>query len=148
MNRQGKAAGGKPAAGGQVSDAVRVTHFYDTTSYRRRQAAIRAAGRVVGRVVGDAFIKTVKQNHQLRTPPAWALDVQSLADAECAGARRVVLRQTDAGIIWSASIALIRDKGFVFDRGFGRQVGLVLDYWTCVDPNAPVQLSLFGEPGL
>jgi len=109
--------------------------------------AIRVQGRVVGVVDGGVFCKSVRGSiHQLRVPPAWCLDVGSLADAEAAGAVRVEIRDVESGCVYRADIALIRRRGFEFDRGHGVQVGLALALWDCQRPGEPAarQLCLFG----
>jgi hypothetical protein len=78
----------------------------------------------------------------LRRPPAWALDVGSLAEAERLGARRVELSDRNTGQVYAAPIALIHRRGFLFDRGFGRQVGLALELWRVEKPGQLTQLSL------
>ena len=93
--------------------------------------AIHAGGKVVGKVQGDRFIKYVKASkHQLRRPPAWALDFQSLADAEWLGARTVEIIDTEIDLTYTASTARVLDKGFRFNRGFGEQIALPLHLWT------------------
>ncbi len=107
-----------------------------------------AQGRVVGQVRGATFCKMVSASrHMLRKPPAWALDLQSLCDAERMGARWVELFDRDTGGRYRASVELVRRHGFVFDRGHGRQIGLPLDRWTVTRPGEPraEQLTLFGE---
>lgn len=110
-----------------------------------KNTPIYVSGRIVGEVRGDTFHKSVRRNHQLTTPAAWALDVASLRDAERAGAVRVELRDRERGLIWRATIATIRKLGQPIDRGFGAQLALVLPYWTTTRPDEPpaaVQMSL------
>lgn len=104
-----------------------------------------AAGKRVGHVSAGVFRKDVRGSvHRLRKPPAWALDVQSLADAEGAGAVRVSLQDVDTGLYHEAEISHIRRHGFVFDRGHGRQIALPLDKWQIRRPGETQarQLSL------
>ncbi len=115
---------------------------------------IYARGKVVGHVSGRTFRKTVHASkHQLRRPPAWALDLDSLRQAEVAGAVFVQLRDLDSGAVWKAAIPAIRKCGQEFDRGFGRQIYLALNHWTTTapatgpigpvpTPDAPRQLAL------
>ena len=142
----------KPAAGGGGLDTnggagAPARPHYSTDGAPRQSVPIRVAGRVVGYVQGDAFCKTVRASiHQLRVPPAWALDAQSLDDAERAGAVRVEIRDVESGCVYRADIALIRRRGFRVSRGFGVQVGLALALWECQRPGEPqaVQLALAG----
>jgi len=116
-------------------------HVHSTAS------PVYAQGRVVGQVRGDVFCKTVRSSaHMLRRPPAWALDLQSLLDAERLGARFVELFDRDSGATYRASAEQVRRYGFTFDRGHGRQIGLPLERWAVRKAGQPVaeQLSLFG----
>ena len=120
-------------------------HVHYTASGSGTQ--IYAQGRVVGYVRDGTLYKSVRSSvHMLRRPLAWALDTQSLLDAESAGARFVELHDRDTGKQYRASIDTIRRRGFVFDRGHGRQIGLALDLWTVHRPGEPTteQLSLWG----
>jgi hypothetical protein len=87
------------------------------------------AGRqVIGLVEGDTFRKNVRASvHQLRRPRAWAFDVDSLDQAERCGAKFAEIHDCETGRTWRASIATIRARGFRLSRGFGEQVGLLLD---------------------
>jgi hypothetical protein len=117
----------------------------------RRAASIpiRVGRHVVGEVVGDTFKKRVRaSSHFLRTPPAIAFGVSTLDDAERAGARYVEVTDTESGCIYRATIATIRARGFELNRGFGEQIALALNLWTCDDDaDEPAQLSFaWGAP--
>lgn len=103
-----------------------------------------ASGKVIGRVEGDVFHKTIKPNHYLKKPPAIAFDIASLDDAEAAGAVFVEVTDRESGLVYRASMAHIRSKGFEFDRGWGRQVGLPMGGWTKRQVGGPIQLKLEG----
>lgn len=107
---------------------------------------VKAQGRIVGRVREGVFYKTVQASkHMWRNPPAWALDVQSLLDAERAGARLVDIHDSEAGAHYRASIDEVRRRGFVFDCGHGCQVALPLELWAVTRPGQEraEQLALF-----
>ena len=95
---------------------------------------IYVAGKVnpIGHVESDTFLKSIKTRHMLRQPPAIALDVQSLRDAEEAGAAFVEITNTETRKQYRASVAAIWRHGFRFDRGWGEQIALTLNQW--VDP--------------
>jgi len=116
-----------------------------------------AAGRIVGRVDGDTFKKSITgSRHFLRKPPAIAFDVSTLRDVEDAGALSVEVLDRETGRKYHAPISLVLAKGFFFNRGFGEQIGLSLRYFDVTGGNATttraaevrpapaVQLSLFG----
>jgi hypothetical protein len=97
---------------------------------------IRVNGRVVGKVVGNQFLKNIKEDWILRKPPALANDIQALHDAERAGAEYCCFTCTDTGITYRAPIAKIWDLGFTFNRGWGEQIALSLSHWSQdQDPN-------------
>lgn len=131
----GRWLGGQPAGGGQDTQRCTSAHQHST--------AIFAAGKIVGFVKDGVFHKSVRASrHMLRRPLAWALDLQSLKDAEAAGARRVALHDRESGRVYEAAISLIRQRGFVFNRGHGQQIGLPLAHWHVVRAGVR-QLTLF-----
>jgi hypothetical protein len=102
-----------------------------------------AAGRIIGKVEGDTFYKTIASNHYLKKPPAIAFDVSSLDDAENAGAKRVEVKDRETGLIYQTTIKHIRAKGFKFNRGYGEQVGLSMNGWSKYKSGGGIQLGLF-----
>ncbi len=104
---------------------------------------IYAAGRVIGKVKGDTFYKTIRSSHYLRRPPAIAFDIQSLDDAEQAGAVKVQVRDRENGTVYKSAIKHIREKGKPFNRGFGDQIYLVLEGWVKSKPGGGLQLDMF-----
>ena len=110
---------------------------------KRDSTIIRVNHKIVGHVVGNRFVKRAKGScHQLHSPRAWAIDCQSLAEAESLGAEAVEIEDTETGAIYTASIERIRNKGFVIDRGFGQQVCLCLQSWAVHRLGEPQQLTL------
>ncbi|HQP61915.1 MAG TPA: hypothetical protein PKX41_11970 [Anaerolineaceae bacterium] len=105
-------------------------------------------GKVVATRKGDTLYKTVKGSiHMLRRPPAWALDMAILNEAEKAGAVRVQVTDKETGTIYRATVGHIREAGITFNRGHGLQIALPLSGWTRHKRGAglaPVQPSLFG----
>ena len=115
-----------------------------------------------GKVTGDTYHKQVSGSvHMLRKPPAWALDVCDLAEAVRRGATRVSIHDQDTGTTYAANVALIYERGFEFNRGYGKQIALPLQFWGIheelktgginpvksgkVERPAARQLALFGE---
>jgi hypothetical protein len=113
----------------------------DSTS-RTLARQLWAGGRKVGEVRGEVFHKRVRSSeHQLRKPPAWACDVAALREAERAGARVVELFDEDTGETVRAPLAAFWQHGFTFDRGCGRQQGLVLSHWQPAGEELALQLG-------
>lgn len=113
---------------------------FDTVSHPHYSTEIKVAGKTVGHVNGDEFVKKVHSStHFLRKPRAIAFDLDSLNKVQKFGAKRVKIYDLDTGLIYSVKIEVILEKGFVFNRGFGNQIGLTLNFWQCTgkqEPNA------------
>jgi hypothetical protein len=94
-------------------------------------AQIYSGSKVIGRVKGDTFLKSIKgSKHMLRKPPAIAISIDALDQAQAAGAVRVKVTDQESGTTYTATIEHLREDGFEFDRGYGPQIGLVLDGWS------------------
>jgi hypothetical protein len=102
-----------------------------------------ANGKVIGKVQGDTFYKTIKNKHVLRKPPAIANDIGALEDAAKAGAQRVRITNKDSGITYTTTIEQILNEGKRFNRGFGEQVFLPIGEWQASGANIAVQYELF-----
>lgn len=103
---------------------------------------IYAKGKLVGRVEAGIFYKTISgSRHMLRKPPGLAIDLQSLLDAEQAGATRIQFLDRETGIKYSTAISHLKRAGFTFDRGYGVQLGISIS--SLERPGQPVQLDLF-----
>jgi hypothetical protein len=85
---------------------------------------------IIGRVRGDTFYKRIHKGHYLLKPFSVAFDVQSILDAQKAGAVNVNVRDMDSGKTFVATIQTILDKGLRFNRGHGNQIALVMKEWT------------------
>lgn len=108
----------------------------------------RGDGRVIGKVEGETFYKSIRKSHYLRRPPAIAFDVESLVQAEQAGAVNVQVTDRDDGTIYKSTIQHIRKKGKEFNRGFGDQIFLTLDGWVKSKPGGGLQLGLWENSGV
>jgi hypothetical protein len=105
---------------------------------------IRVNGKVVGEVSGDIFTKRLRGSvHFLHYPPAISFDIASLREAEDAGARSVKVVDTESKRVYLSPISTIWTKGFEIDRGYGRQIALVIELWSRGDKQADNQLSLW-----
>jgi hypothetical protein len=105
---------------------------------------IMAQGKIVGKVAGDTFYKTIRANHYLKFPPSIAFDISTLDQAEQAGAVWVEVRDKDNGTTYRSTIEHIREKGTPFNRGWGDQIYLPLDGWMRSKKGAGLQLSFMG----
>ena len=83
--------------------------------------------------------------HFLNTQPAIAFDVDSLNQTRNLDATRVKIFDLDTGIVYRVTIGVILKKGFLFNRGYGDQIGLALKVWTFDKATKTSQLSLWGH---
>lgn len=98
-------------------------------------AKIRAKNKIVGEVIDGKFIKHVKgSRHFLKVPPAIAFDEKSISDAIQAGAKQAVVVDEETGIVYHCPIIRIIGWGFYFDRGYGKQIALIMEKWDVVKP--------------
>tara|TARA_R100000008_G_scaffold86221_1_gene78428 strand:+ start:536 stop:868 length:333 start_codon:yes stop_codon:yes gene_type:complete len=97
----------------------------------------------VAELIGTTVVKRVKEKtHMLRTPPSWAFDKQIIDYAHANGATDIRIEATDTDKVYKTSIKNFIDNSFNVDRGFGRQVALLIKHWTTGSPEGK-QLSLF-----
>jgi hypothetical protein len=136
----------RPAATGRAGETARakrlVSSSENSTPHRSKSIAVFVGSKVVGQVRGGVFCKRLRREHFLTNPPAIAFDVQSLDQAERAGAQSVEIFDSDSGHTYRAAISTIRARGFFLNRGFGEQIALSLSEWRRDD--GAEQLSLFG----
>jgi hypothetical protein len=109
---------------------------------------IKDGSTVIGEVNnGDTFQKRLRSSrHFLRRPPAIALSLNSLSQAEKAGALFIKILDLDSDRVFWTTIAHIREKGFPIQHGrFEPQLALRLKEWLNKKPALEKQLSLFQE---
>lgn len=120
-----------------VANSVYAPTMQNTTPERRTVRKLsNGRHRVVAEVVelndGRRVLEKKRLNptkHQLRIPPAWAMESDHLDEARDMGVESTVFRDTE-GVTWTASINDWIANGFKFNRGAGNQTGLALRYWT------------------
>ena len=89
-------------------------------------------------MIGRVWRKRVRKSaHLLNTPTGWAVDVFDLKRAEKLGAVRLDLHETEQDVIYSCALATLREYGRPIDRGCGKQILLMLGYWTTRDTDDP-----------
>jgi hypothetical protein len=92
---------------------------------------IYAGGRVVGEVTSAVFCKSIQgSKHILRTPPAIALDVDSIRQAVRAGAKTIRITDRENGKVYACDVAHFDLYSFELNRGYGVQRALPIDHWT------------------
>ena len=102
---------------------------------------VKVGNKIVGKVIGNEFVKKVHSSrHFLKKPEAIAFDVQTIHQALSLGATRLKILDLDTGVIYTVTISLIFSNGFYFNRGYGEQIGLSLDYWQKVKKDSAQNL--------
>jgi hypothetical protein len=107
---------------------------------------IYSGSKVIGEVNnGDTFQKRLEsRRHFLRRPSAIALSLDSLEQAEKAGALFIKIIDLDSGRVFWTIIEHMRNKGFIIQRGgFEPQLALRLKDWSPKKPALEKQFSLF-----
>lgn len=85
--------------------------------------------RVVGIVSGRTYEKKLKSTGILHSPPAIALSVDELRQAERAGAEFLRVQATDTGETYAIDLDLFRHFGFQVSRGYGEQLACELHHF-------------------
>lgn len=131
LNAPRPAGTGRAKAAGQLPSSTEYTPIF-------------AGRKLIGKVSGGVFLRTFRGSvHFLKKPSALAVDVDALESAERAGATWARFTDAETHRTYCAPLALFRERGFHFNRGFGFQVGLALDLWT--SPSATPEPH-FGAP--
>ena len=95
-----------------------------------KQFPVYSGSHVIGVVRGNAFRKTISgSKHFLRQPPAIAVSLDALESAEKFGACWLEVLDRETNTTYQASIEHFRQDSFAFDRGYGKQLALVLSKW-------------------
>ena len=97
--------------------------------------SITVSGRHVGEVKDGVFHKRIKASGYLRNPPAICLSVDSLQQAERAGAVSIEVQDTETGRVYSSSIEHFKRYSFDVQRGgFELQRALIIERWELTQP--------------
>jgi hypothetical protein len=90
--------------------------------------------RFVGKVQAGKFKKQIAfSRHALRTPPALALSVESLRQAENFGACEIEITDNESGRVYACTIEHFKRYSWELHRGgFEPQRAMALDRWTLV----------------
>ncbi len=109
-------------------------NFSTQSSHRAYQ--IRVAGRHVGEVAGGVFKKSILgSRHILRKPPAIALSVESLRQAEQVGASEIQITDTESKRVYSCTIEHFKEFSFPIQRGgFEPQLALPIGRFDVISP--------------
>ena len=79
----------------------------------------------------------------LRAPRGWALDAAVLDQLRALRVTTIVVTDAETGTVYSAPLNEFSTHGVAFERGFGLQLALPLDYWS-IDGQPPQRAR--GQP--
>ena len=143
--RSAARVGGTSGANGNGAGQSRSQPDYTSSVQGRQSHPVRRSdGKVIGHVRNGVFRKRLRASrHFLRVPPAIAFDVESLVEAEQAGAGVIRIEDADSARVYAATMADVRRRGFVIERGHGAQLAVPLGAWRVSGSDVPEQLRLF-----
>lgn len=89
------------------------------------------AGKIVGWKEGNAICKNViASKHMLRKPPGWAWDKSIIIQGLRDGCTLAIIFENEKNKIFNAKLENFLRYGVEFDRGFGVQICLPIQYWS------------------
>jgi hypothetical protein len=102
-------------------------------------------GKIVGTIESKTFTKQVTgSRHQLRRPPAWAIDAQAYDEEIKPYANEIVILDKESGIRYHTPVETFDQLKRQLNRGFGKQYFLTLNHWQ-VEGNGNKQLHLWED---
>jgi len=124
-----------------------MVQVYCSTNGEKEKRLVKLNGKCIGELKDGVFYKTVVgHRHQLRHPPAWAIQADVFDKLIKPNATKIVIKDKESGIEYHCSVeSFCRLRGEL-DRGFGRQYFLTLNHWER-HGNGHRQLSLWGGSG-
>ncbi len=116
---------------GKVHVNETLTYSHLTMAGNRRQCVYNHAGRVVGHIEGDKFIKNIRGSiHILHSPPAIANDVFVIDQLVAAGVKTLQIHDKETGIVYRSRLKHYLEKKIAINRGHGPQLALAIKEWT------------------
>ena len=114
---------------------------------QKRNKVLKVGDKVVGYLEANKFIKPViSSKHQLRQPPAWAIDAEAFDREVKPNASEIIVIDKETGIEYHASVETFDRLKGELNRGFGRQYYLTLEHWQ-VEDNGNRQLAFALQGG-
>ncbi len=90
-------------------------------------------GRKVGEfntITKDFEAKRHGNQHMLKQPPSWALDAQVIETLRLQGCKTITVFDIDSRKVYMTTFDRFIEKAIKFNRGFGEQYALPIEYWT------------------
>lgn len=127
----------KPQRAGRGSRNGYGSSFSDS-NYSIKSPVYRGDGKVIGFILDGTLSKSVSsEKHMLQKPRGWAWDEEILIQAEKEGASKVEIQDRKSGKTYYSTIRDFWDFGIGFNRGWGEQIVLPLQYWDVQNPGEP-----------
>ena len=103
-----------------------------STIQRKGINQIRVSNRYIGEVEDGKFKKRIQfSKHALHTPPALALSVETIVQAEQFGAHEIEITDLESGRVYSCSLEHFNRYSWKIQRGgFEPQRALALERWS------------------
>jgi len=80
---------------------------------------------------GDILFKRCsKSKHFLTTPPGIAIDEDIFSEAVGEGVKFIQIFEREEKVYYSTTVETFKKKAINVNRGFGRQLALLISYWT------------------
>ena len=86
-------------------------------------------GQMIGCIYDRKYIKRVKTEHFMNTPPAIAIDKYVFVKDIQPNCDRIFVLDTDTRIFYSTSVDQFVRHSFYLDRGHRPQLALEMQYW-------------------
>jgi hypothetical protein len=116
-------------------------------SITKEKRIVKAGNNYIGYLQGNQFIKPVDgSKHQLKCPPAWAIDAEVFDREVKPHASEIVILDRKTGNRYLASVHSFDVKKKSLNRGYGRQYYLPLSCWKLERADSG-QLSLMSWGG-
>ena len=110
-----------------------------------QKGLVKVGDKIVGHLEENRFIKSVVgSKHQLRHPPAWAIDAEVFDHQIKPNATEIIIEDKESGVEYQASVEIFVKHCFRFNRGFGTQYALPIQLWH-VEKNGHKQLMLWED---
>jgi hypothetical protein len=111
----------------------------------KQRQLVKVDNKIVGTIENNTFTKSVTASkHQLRCPPAWAIDAKAFDNEIKPYADEIVIIDKESDTKYHTPVETFDTLKRELNRGFGRQYFLTLNHWQ-VEDNGNKQLHLWED---
>lgn len=120
---------------------------FNTNTITKEKRIVKVNNTIIGYIQNSQFIKPVNgSKHQLKCPPAWAIDANVFDNEVKPCASQIVILDRETSNRYITSVHTFDSNKKQLDRGFGLQYYLTLRHWK-VEQSDARQLNLFAMGG-